>query len=212
MDIGNVLSTNTSLYTNFQFAMSGKANSTTFANVIREASKSQTQSKEEYVEHLKEKYGAIRIESVGKDQRSLDKIAGTMHGGDVIISPIALDKMAEDPEYGQEIEKTIDHVFDSIPQYTAEAASMGLTFESLGVIVHDDGTVTHICGGGDTPERVAEVEEEHRKKRAKEAAQRQYYYDLAQDVAEERRKIFNLMYVQGNISLNNQAVLSDIQL
>ena len=109
-------------------------------------------SSEEYLSHLKEKYGIVHIESVSRDQASLDKVGGTMQSGhDVVIAPNMLEKMSNDPDKAAEIEGKIDYFFDNIPKYKAEAAAMGLTFESCGCVVHEDGTVTYICGGGDPP-------------------------------------------------------------
>ncbi len=145
---------------------------------------------DEYMDHLKDKYGVIRVESVAKDQASLDKVRGTMCSGqDVVISPVALEKMANDPEKAARIEGTIDYFFSNIPQYEAEAAAMGLTFESCGCVVHDDGTVTYICGASDPPERVAEVERIHREKLEKEAETRRHYFEKAQMRAQEMREM-----------------------
>ena len=33
------------------------------------------------MQHFKEKYGMVRVESIGKDQKSLDKVGGTMMSG-----------------------------------------------------------------------------------------------------------------------------------
>ena len=57
-------------------------------------------------------------------------------------------------------------------QEQAWCAARGLVYDFEGVIVHEDGTVTTICGCSDSPERVAEVEREHKEKREKEAATR----------------------------------------
>lgn len=72
--------------------------------------------------------------------------------------------------------------------------SQGLTFESCGVIVHEDGTVTHICGGGDSPEKAAKVEAENKAEREKEAKQRKKMMERSQEAAEERRRQIETVY------------------
>lgn len=145
---------------------------------------------EVYMQHLKEKYGSVRVESIGKDQKSLDKAGGAMMSGtDVVIAHNMLKNMVKDPKKASEIEGKIDYFFENIPKYKAEAAAMGLTFESCGCVVHEDGTVTYICGGGDPPERVAEVERINREKRAKEVAERNAYFEKCRAAADERRRL-----------------------
>ena len=150
-----------------------------------------TVTKEEaYMQHLKDKYGVVRVESIGKDQKSLDKVGGTMMSGtDVVIAPNILTKMAEDPKKAAEIEGKIDYFFNNIPKYEMEAAAMGLEFQSCGCVVHEDGTVTYICGAADPPERVAEVNRINREKRAKEAAERKANFEKSQAAANERRRL-----------------------
>ena len=145
---------------------------------------------EAYMQHLKEKYGVVRVESIGKDQKSLDKVGGSMMSGtDVVIAPNILTKMAEDPKKAAEIEGKIDYFFNNIPKYEMEAAAMGLKFQSCGCVVHEDGTVTYICGAEDPPERVAEVNRINREKRAKEAAERKANFEKSQATANERRRL-----------------------
>ena len=145
---------------------------------------------DEYMDHLKDKYGIVRVESVPRDQASLDKIGGTMRSGhDVVVSPIALEKMADDPEKAAKVEGQIDYFLSNMDKYEAEAAAMGLTFESCGCVVHDDGTVAYICGGGDPLERVAEVDRINREKREKEAEMRRVSAEKAQEATQKRREL-----------------------
>ena len=122
-------------------------------------------------------------------------------GHDVVVSPIALEKMATDPEKAAKIEGTIDYFFNNIPKYEAEAAAMGLTFESCGCVVHDDGTVTYICGGGDPPERVAEVQRIHLEKLEKEAATRRFYYEKALEEAQKHHNMEQEALEKNRVSL-----------
>ena len=156
----------------------------------QELSKISWNNTDEYMDHLKDKYGVVRVESVPRDQASLDKVGGTMRSGhDVVVSPIALEKMAGDPEKAAKIEGQIDYFLSNTDKFEVEAAAMGLTFESCGCVVHDDGTVTYICGGGDPPERIAEVERIHREKLEKEAEMRRLSAEKAQEAAQKRREL-----------------------
>lgn len=174
-------------------AKTGNASFGLFAEIIRKSGVQETDegyaSTDDYLSHLKEKYGNIRLETVGRDQESIDKAAGTMRGDDVIIAPEILDKMAKDRELAEKIEGYIDKAFASIPQEQAWCAARGLVYDFEGVIVHEDGTVTTICGCSDSPERVAEVEREHKEKREKEAATRKAAIERGQEEAERRRQM-----------------------
>lgn len=144
-----------------------------------------------YLEHLKQKYGRVTIESVGKDQASLERAGRRMCGNDVVIAPNILKEMASDPKKAAYYEQEIDRFFtDIIPKGKAFAASIGLTFEPCGVVVHEDGTVTYICGGGDSPERVAEVNRINAEKARKRAEQRRQYQEQAVAAAAQRRSVF----------------------
>lgn len=155
------------------------------------ASQAQEAAREQaYLEHLRSKYGAhFRLESVPREPEALDRIARTMHGDDVIIAPNIAGEMARDPEVAAWYEGIIDHCFATVPESKAHFAAMGLTFEPCGVVVHEDGTVTYICGGGDTPERVAQVNAINAARDAKRAAQRRARLEAAQSAAEEARRL-----------------------
>lgn len=128
---------------------------------------------EEYTEHLRSKYGChFRVESIPNDPEVLERLGKAMHGDDVIIAPGIMAQMAQDPDVADWYEGIIDHCFATVPEDKAYFASMGLTFEPCGVVVHDDGTVTYICGGGDSPERVAQVNAINAARDARRAANR----------------------------------------
>lgn len=56
----------------------------------------ETSNVDAYLEHLKKKYGRVTIESIGKDQASLEKAGKRMSGNDVVIAPNILEEMASD--------------------------------------------------------------------------------------------------------------------
>lgn len=144
-----------------------------------------------YMEHLKKKYGHVTIQSVGKDQASLQKAGGRMNGSSVVIAPNILEDMANDPKKAVYYEQKIDYFFNTvIPQGNAICAARGLVFEPCGVVVHEDGTVTYICGCSDSPERVAEVNRINAEKARKKAEQRRLYQERSTEAAAQRRAIW----------------------
>ena len=155
-----------------------------------------------YMERLKKKYGRVTMESIGKDQASLEKAGKRMSGNDVVIAPDILNEMAGDPKKAAYYEQKIDYFFtDVIPNGKAFAASMGLTFEPCGVVVHEDGTVTYICGGGDSPERVAEVNRINGEKAKKKAERQRQYQEQAVTAAAQREAMWER--TEGRLALGN---------
>ncbi len=147
-----------------------------------------------YTEYLRSKYGNVKIQSVGKDQQSLDRAGKSMSGSDVVIAPNILEQMAYDPEKAAYYEGKIDDFFNATPMLTASFAAKGLVYEPGGVVVHEDGSVTYISGCSDSPERVREVNEINKAKREKEAAQRKESLERSQEAAEERRRQIEIAY------------------
>ena len=188
MDIGSIASY-TALITQLKGTTDkSRATATGFVNVLQAENPGQIDEKEAYIAHLKEKYGFnIRVESVEKDQKSLDRAGGTLRGNGLIIASNMLEKMAREPETASRIEGHIDRALSNIPKLTAEFAAKGLTFRSEGFVVHEDGTITHICGCEDSPERVAEVKRINKEKREKEAEQLKEIHERAMEAAAERR-------------------------
>ena len=159
-----------------------------------------TSNVDTYTEYLRSKYGNVRIQSVGKDQQSLDRIGKSMSGSDVVIAPNILEQMANDPEKASYYEQKIDDFFDDIPILTASFASKGLVYEPGGVVVHEDGSVTYISGCSDSPERVREVNEINKAKREKEAAQRKENLERSREAAEERQRQIEVAYKKQSIA------------
>lgn len=168
-------------YPGIRDRVAGQTGFASAAEAVREA---------EYVQHLQNKYGAhFRVESIPRDAEALERAGWAMHGDDVVIAPNIVSEMARDLEVAAWYEGTIDHCFAMIPSYTAQAAARGLTFEPCGVVVHDDGTVTFICGGGDSPERVAQVNAINAARDAKRAAQRRAQLEAAAEHVQEERRL-----------------------
>ena len=160
--------------------------STSFVDMAAQVSRADA-----YKKYLEKRYGPVTIQSVGKDQASLEAAGKRMRGNDIVIAPNIFEEMVSDPLKAAYYEQKISYFFtDVIPKGTAWAASVGLTFEPCGVVIHEDGTVTYICGGGDTPERVAEVNRINREKAEKQAEQQRLY--LEQTAAALERATFNI--------------------
>lgn len=144
-----------------------------------------------YKQYLEKRFGPVTIESIGRDQDSLDAAGKRMRGRDIVIAPNIFAEMVQDPDKAAYYEQKISYFFtDVIPNGQAWAASVGLTFEPCGVVVHEDGTVTYICGGGDTPERVAEVARINRERDAERAKRRKACFEASSEAAALRQAQF----------------------
>ncbi len=167
----------------------------TFADTVKQTTGSDSVSRTEaYKDYLKQKYGNVRYESIGRDQKSLDRAGKSMSGNDVVIAPNILEQMANDPEKAAYYEGKIDDFFEATPGLKESFAAQGLDYQPCGVVVHEDGSVTYIGGCGDSPERVAEVNAINKAKREKEAAQRKASMERSQEVAEERKQQMEIAY------------------
>ena len=168
---------------------------TSFAEQLQKTGEAADTSKvDDYTEYLRSKYGNVRIQNVGKDQQSLDRVGKSMNGSDVVIAPNILEQMANDPEKAAYYEGKIDDFFEATPRLKASFAAQGLDYQPCGVVVHEDGSVTYIGGCGDSPERVAEVNAINKAKREKEAAQRKASMERSQEAAEERKQQMEIAY------------------
>ena len=148
-------------------------NGTRFTEQLQKTGEAANTSKmDAYTEYLRSKYGNVRIQSIEKNQQSLDRAGKSMTGSNVVIAPNILEQMANDPEKAAYYESKIDDFFNSVPRLKASFAVQGLDYQPCGVIVHEDGSVTYIGGCSDSPERVAEIDAINKAKREKEAAWR----------------------------------------
>jgi hypothetical protein len=167
-----------------------------------EVTESAPQSAEDYKKYLEKRFGPVTLQSIGKDQKSLEAVGKRMRGNDVYIAPNIFDKMVNDRETANYYEKKISYFFtDVIPNGEAYAKSIGLTFEPCGVVIHEDGTVTYICGGGDPPEKVAKVAAENQAKREKQAKRRKELAELSAERALLQRKMWEAIVKPPSISL-----------
>lgn len=157
---------------------------------------------EAYKNSLQSKYGCpITVASVGKDQNSMDRFAGgTAGSGNVAIAPNILEQMTNDPEKAAYYEKKISDYYNyGIANSQMAAAAIGHRVISDGLIIHEDGTVTHYTSIEEDPKEVAKFEAEQKAKREKKAKERQESIERSQEAADERRRIQEESYHRKSI-------------
>lgn len=200
----SILGVNSALVSAYQYAnrtqkpAAGGVSFTERLQNTRAADDKDTSRVEAYRKYLEQKYGNVSIQSIGKDQQSLDRAGKSMRGSDVVIAPNILEQMANEPEKAAYYEGKIDDFFDATPSLKASFAAQGLDYQPCGVVVHEDGSVTYIGGCSDSPERVAEVNAINKARQEKEAAQRKADLERSQEAAEERRLQMEVAYKQNN--------------
>ena len=102
----------------------------------------------------------MRIQNVGKDQQSLDKIGKSMSGSDVVIAPNILEEMANKstiyPQHAHMKSSLLQSILSALvplsvrtgyalfPMLKASFAAQGLDYQPCGVVIHEDGSVTYI--------------------------------------------------------------------
>lgn len=183
------------------------ANSTSFTESLQGAAKSNTEKVDTYRKYLEEKYGMAMIQSVGKDQKSIDNIgSGTAGTGNVVIAPNILEQMANDPEKAAYYEAKIQNYFNSVPRYEAELSAMGHEIHSSGIIIHPDGTVTHYISGDLKPEERAKIEAKIKAKikaeREEKEKRKQQFQELSAKAAQKRRLLMEQHLFSCNLSAN----------
>lgn len=195
MNIAGMGAVYSAMYQNTAKVQNTETNKTSFSQQLQNVGSAGKTEIDAYTEYLKSKYGNVSIQSIGKDQASLDRVGRGMSGSDVIIAPNILEQMATNSEKAAYYENKIDDYFNTIvPRATLEFASKGLVYEPGGVVVHEDGTVTYIGGCSDSPERVAEVEAEHKAKREAEAKMREESLERSREAAEEQKQVREYYY------------------
>ena len=96
---------------------------TSFTEQLQKTKEAADTSKlDAYTEYLRSKYGNVRIQSIGKDQKSLDRAGKSMSGSDVVIAPNILEQMAKYPEKAAYYEGKIDDFFEATPRLKASFA------------------------------------------------------------------------------------------
>ena len=171
------------------------ASGTSFTESLQGAAQTGATGVEEYTEYLKSKYGNVMVQSVGRDQNSIDAIgAGTAGTGNIVIAPNILEEMANNSEKAAYYEEKIQYFLDSVPRYQAELSAMGHEIHSSGIVVHPDGTVTHYISGDLKPEEKAKIDAQIKAEQEEKAKRKKQYQERSQEVAEERAKLEKIQY------------------
>ena len=164
---------------------------TSFADTVKQTAENSSASREEqYVEYLKQRYGAnVMVKNIGNDQRSIDNFGASIAGyNNVAIAPNILEKMANDPEKAAYYEKIIQKELDNIPRCKAAMSMNGFEMSSYAVGIDENG-VGHVYVTGDLkPEVRAKIEAKVRAEQAAKRKRRQRYQELAEEAAQKRRE------------------------
>lgn len=171
------------------------ASGTSFTESLQGAAQTGATGVEEYTEYLKSKYGNVMVQSVGRDQNSIDAIgAGTAGTGNIVIAPNILEEMANNSEKAAYYEEKIQYFLDSLPRYAAELSAMGHEIHSSGIVVHPDGTVTHYISGDLKPEEKAKIDAQIKAEQEEKAKRKKQYQERSQEAAEERVRVEKIKY------------------
>ena len=186
------------------------ASGTSFTESLQEAAKADTSNVDVYTEYLKSKYGNVMVQSVGRDQNSIDAIgAGTAGTGNIVIAPNILEKMANNSEKAAYYEEKIQYFLDSVPRYQAELSAMGHEIHSCGIVIHPDGTVTHYISGDLKPEVRAKIEAQIKAEQEEKVKRKKQYQELSEEAAEKRRLLTEQYYQKQMMAEVLQKQLSD---
>ena len=95
--------------------------STSFVDMAAQVSRADA-----YKKYLEKRYGPVTIQSVGKDQASLEAAGKRMRGNDIVIAPNIFEEMVSDPLKAAYYEQKISYFFtDVIPKGRSEERRVG---------------------------------------------------------------------------------------
>ena len=185
----------------YQYANKAQKNNatgkTSFADTVKQTTENSSASREEqYVEYLKQRYGAnVMVKNIGNDQRSIDNFGASIAGyNNVAIAPNILEKMANDPEKAAYYEKIIQKGLDDIPRCKAEMSMNGFEMSSYAVSIDEKGVGYVYVTGDLKPEVRAKIEAKVRAEQAAKRARRERYQELAEEAAEKRKLEMEIAY------------------
>lgn len=185
----------------YQYANKAQKNNatgkTSFADTVKQTAENSSASrKEQYVEYLKQRYGAnVMVKNIGNDQRSIDNFGASIAGyNNIVIAPNILEKMANDPEKAAHYEKIIQKGLDDLPRCKAEMSMNGFEMSSYAVSIDEKGVGYVYVTGDLKPEVRAKIEAKVRAEQAAKRARRVRYQELAEEAAAERRERTELQY------------------
>ena len=162
-----------------------------------------------YREYLEEKYGNIRVQDVGTDQKSMDSLgSGTVGMNNIVIAPNILEEMANDPEKAAYYEKKIQYLFDSQPIHEAQLAANGFQIQSRGMVIHPDGTVNYYICGDVSPEKKAKIEAAMKAEDEEKAKRKKMYLERSKESADRQKKIADINEEKRISDVLNQNIMN----
>ncbi len=198
MGISNVDSALLTAYQHVNKTQRGStAEKTSFADTVKQtAGSSSTDRIEQYVEYLKQRYGAnVMVKDIGTDQRSIDNFGASMAGiNNIVIAPNIMEKMINDPEIASKYEGEIQNYFDSFPAHQAEFSAKGFEIQAETCYIDSRGIVHRIVSADLKPEVKAKIEAKIRAEQAAKRGRREKYQELAAEAADKRRQLAELQY------------------
>ncbi len=196
MSIGNVNSAVIAAYQYANKAQKGStAGKTSFAETVKQTAESGPSSRtDQYVEYLKERYGAnVMVKNVGNDQRSVDNFGASIVGyNNVVIAPNILEKMANDPEKAAYYESKIQSALNDFPMHQAALSAMGHEIHSYAVGIDENGVVHKYVTGDLKPEVRAKMEAKVKAEQEEKRARREKYRELSEEASKKRRELAEL--------------------
>lgn len=196
MSISGVSNTLADVYQFVEKTQKTVSNGAEFSEQLQKTAESAGVSETDiYQDYLKQRYGNVMIQSVGKDQKSMDSLgAATAGTGNVVIAPNILEQMVNDPKKAAYYEGQIQHYFQSLPLCEAQLSAMGHEIHSSGIVIHADGTVTHYVSGDLKPEVRAKIEAQMRAEAEEKAKRNREYQKRSEEAARQWRQEMELAY------------------
>ena len=216
MSIANV---NSALIGAYQYANKTQRNNvaekTSFADAIKQTAESSSADRtEQYVEYLKQRYGAnVMVKNIEHDQRSVDNFGASIAGfNNVAIAPNIVEQMANDPEKAAYYEQKIQQALDDFPKCQAELSMMGHEVHSYAVGIDENGVVHEYVTGDLKPEVRAKIEAKIKAEQAAKRERRERYQEHAEEAAEKRREFAEWQYHQQLVSdaLQKSSLVTDV--
>jgi hypothetical protein len=157
---------------------------TGFAEVL------QSQTKEQFIKELGEKYGvSIGIQSVPKGDKNVEKYVLSSACKQITLAPNIVARMQSNPDYCREIEAKIAESVNRKDDMKAQLKDMNRDYIDSGMIVHDDGSVTYWVMSDDTPEEKARIRKAMAAEAEAKAERRERYLDILTGGQEENLRI-----------------------
>lgn len=160
-----------------------------------------TAKAKDYASYLRHNYGAVTVQDVGSDQKSMDALGmGTAGTGNVVIASNILEQMAKEPVKAAYYEEKIQEYFRELPKIEAEISAMGHEIHSCGIVIHPDGTAHYYVTGDLKPLERAKIEARIKAEDEAKAKRRNMYFIQSKEAAERRRQEWQDLYQKNRMA------------